>query len=283
MTAALATAEERTFVRRLEADLRRDGRPSAEVMNFGVASASTASELLTWRGVVAEHGPDVVLLAFFNGNDLADNSSRLTRAPRVYFELDGHARLLQGPEPAPTPAAVRWLDRHSRLYTWQKVAFRQLRSAVRSGSAGLEPVQMVFARAGRPDVEHAWRLTGALLGRMRDEVEATGARFGVVVIPCAEQVDDGLWAELARRARGTGIDVDRREPSRRLAAVLEREGIPSLDLAPLFAEAARPEGSADSLYLLGRFHLNDEGHRVVAEAIHRFLTRGEGRPLLQPR
>ena len=283
MTAALATAEERTFVRRLEADLRRDGRSLAEVINFGVASASTASELLTWRRVVAEHGPDVVLLAFFTGNDLADNSSRLTRAPRVYFELDGGGRLLQGPEPAPTPAAVRWLDRHSRLYTWQKVAFRQLRSAVRSGSAGVLPGEMIFAREGHPDVDDAWRVTGALLGRMRDEVEATGARFGVVVIPCAEQVDDALWAELARRARGAGLDVDRREPSRRLATVLERAGIASLDLAPAFAAAARRAGSEGRLYLLGRFHLSDEGHRVAAEAIHRFLTRGAGRPLLEPR
>jgi hypothetical protein len=142
---------------------------------------------------------------------------------------------------------------------------------------------MVFARGGHPDVEHAWKLTGALLGRMRDEVEATGARFGVVVIPCAEQVDDGLWAELAHRARGAGLEVDRLEPSRRLATVLQREGVASLDLAPVFAEVARGAGSAGGLYLLGRFHLSDEGHRVAAEAIHLFLTRGAGRRLLEPR
>ena len=283
MTAALATDEERTFVRRLEAALSRDGRPSVEVMNFGVSSASTASELLTWRSVVAEYAPDLVLLAFFTGNDLADNCSRLTHAPRVYFELDGTGRLQQGPEPTPTPAVVRWLDLNSRLYAWQKVAFRRLRSAVRSGAAGVEPGQMIFARGGHPDVEHAWRVTGALLGRMRDEVEASGARFGVVVIPCAEQVDGALWAELARGARGAGLDVDRQEPSRRLSTLFEREGIASLDLAPVFGAASRRAGSANDLYLLGRFHLSDEGHQVAAEAIHLFLTRGAGRPLLEPR
>ena len=56
---------------------------------------------------------------------------------------------------------------------------------------------------------------------------------------------------------------------------------------PAFAAAARPSGggaaSAESLYLLGRFHLSDEGHRVAAEAIERLLTEGAGRGLVEPR
>jgi hypothetical protein len=86
MTAAVATDAERTFVGRLEAGLEADARRPVEVANFGVASASTGSELVTWRGVVAELRPDLVLLAFFTGNDLADNSRRLTRAARPYFD-----------------------------------------------------------------------------------------------------------------------------------------------------------------------------------------------------
>ncbi len=70
MTAAIATDEERTFVRRLEASLAsREASGPVEVMNFGVASASTGSALVTWRGVAAGYRPDLVLLAFFTGND----------------------------------------------------------------------------------------------------------------------------------------------------------------------------------------------------------------------
>jgi hypothetical protein len=64
-------------------------------------------------------------------------------------------------------------------------------------------------------------------------------------------------------------------------------GIPTVDLAPLLAATARRPGegasSAAELYLLGRFHLGDEGHRVAAEGILRFLTQGTGRGLLEPR
>jgi lysophospholipase L1-like esterase len=287
MTAAVATEEEQTFVRRLQAALAADPRRPVEVANFGVASASTGSELVTWRGVVAEYDPDLVLLAFFTGNDLADNSRRLTSAARPYFDVDGAGRLHQVEDPAPTPVLVRWLDRHSRLYVWQKVAFRRLRALGRYASSGIEPGQRIFVRGSDPAVEHAWRVTEALFVRLRDEVEARGARFAVVVIPCAEQVDDALWRDLARRGRDAGLVLDRGEPSRRLAAVFAREGLAALDLTPAFDEAAArgPLGvaSAAGLYLFGRFHLSDEGHRVAADAILAFLREGDGRRLLTPR
>jgi lysophospholipase L1-like esterase len=287
MTAAIATDEERRFVGRLEAALAAEVAPRpVEVLNFGVSSASTASALVTWREVVAGYVPDLVLLAFFTGNDVGDNSPRLTRAPRVYYDLDADGRLVPGERPPPTPVLVRWLDRHSRLYVWQKVALRRLRGAGRA-SRGLEPAQRIFARVGGPDVEDAWRLTAALLGQLRDEVEAAGARLAVTVIPCAEQVDDELWSDLARRARDAGLELEREGPSRRLAQIAARRGIPLADLAPALAATARHSpgepASAGRLFLLGRFHLSDEGHRVVAEALRRFLTEGEGRGLLQPR
>ena len=285
MTAAIATDEERTFVRLLEASLAsREASGPVEVMNFGVSSASTGSALVTWRGVAASYRPDVVLLAFFTGNDLGDNSPRLTRAPRAYFEVDKAGRLVPGPDPEPTSAFVRWLDRHSRLYVWQKTAFRRLRAARQEALGGIEPGHLIFARDGGPDVEHAWSLTAALLRALRDEVEASGARFGLVVVPCAEQVDDGLWADLEHRAGEAGVDLERGEASRRLEEIGAREGILVVDLTPAFVAAGRGPGrSAASLYLLGRFHLSDAGHRVAAEALHRFLTEGEGRGLLAPR
>ena len=286
MTAAIATDEERRFVSRLEASVATGLAPRpVEVLNFGVSSASTASELVTWRAVVAGYAPDLVLLAFFTGNDLGDNSPRLTRAPRVYFDFDAEGRLVPAEPPPPTPAVVRWLDRNSRLYVWQKVALRRLKGAGRA-SRGVEPGQRIFQRAGGADIDHAWALTTALLRQLRDEVEASGARLAVAVIPCAEQVDDELWSDLVRRARDAGLELEREGPSRRLAQIAAREGIPLVDLAPAFAAAARRSpgepASAARLFLLGRFHLSDEGHRVVAEALHRFLVEGGGRGLLEP-
>ena len=227
MTAGIATEEERRFVSRLASSLAAasPGR-TVEVLNFGVSSASTGSELVTWREVAARYRPDVVLLAFFTGNDLGDNSARLTRAPRVYFDLDGEGRLRQGEDPGdpgPRPLA-RPPQPPLRL---AEGGVPPAPGTTHAAARSIEPGQRIFARDGGPDVEHAWRVTAALLGRLREEVEASGSRFALVVVPCAEQVDDALWAELAVRARGAGLELEREEPSRRLAEICARAGIPA--------------------------------------------------------
>ena len=48
--------------------------------------------------------------------------------------VDEAGRLVPGLEPEPTSALARWLDRHSRLYVWQKAAFRRF-----SIAGGLAP------------------------------------------------------------------------------------------------------------------------------------------------
>ena len=50
-----------------------------EVINFGVTEYSTTQELLTLRYHVWNYNPDIVLLAFFSGNDVSDNSKILTK------------------------------------------------------------------------------------------------------------------------------------------------------------------------------------------------------------
>jgi hypothetical protein len=208
------------------------------------------------------------------GNDFADNSRRLTRAPRIYFDLDPDGTLRQGPAPGAPRALNRWLNHNSRFYVWQKQAFRRLRSSGRAWRGGLEPVQRVFERPDDPDLAHAWALLSALLGRFKAEVEAGGSLFALVVIPSAEQVHDDLWEALVARAGDGGSSLDRERPRRRLAAIAESEGIALLDLTAAFRRAAVGGTSLDeaaSPFLLGRFHLSDEGNRLAAEEVFLFL------------
>ena len=101
----------------------------------------------------------------------------------------------------------------------------------------------------------------------------------MLVIPCAEQVDDQLWEELSRRAIRRGERFEREAPQRRIRAICASSGVPVLSLAESF-RAHSADRAAPGLFLGGRFHLSDEGHRVAAEAVARFLTEGEGRPLI---
>jgi len=276
MISAVATDEDKTLVRRLETSLqRRWPDVPFEVLNFGVSSSSTGQELALYRWRVSAYEPDLVLLAFFVGNDFADNSRRLTRAPRIYFALDdgGKPRLVSAP--AAPGMLTRWLNLHSRFYVWQKRAFRILRGSGHSLSRSLSPVWRVFEPPDRPELAEAWELLAGLLRQFQADVEADRSRFAMVLVPSAHQVHEDLWTELVAEAREAGRDLDRNQPQRLLEQIAGGAGIPLLDLTPVFREAAagQPPDGPTSPYLLGRYHLSEEGNRLAAEALFQFLTR----------
>lgn len=275
MTVAVAVDEDDTFVARLEHSLNAHARPSGtwEALNFGVSSASTGQELVVYKEVAARYRPRVVICAFYVGNDFADNSIRLTRAPRLYFDLDPQDRLtLESKGPGASPVAD-WLDQHSRFYVWQKTAFAALRSQSRDLRRALDPGHRIFETSADPNLEHAWRLTEHLLVAFRDAVEADGAAFVLAVVPSADLVVDEFWGELLERANG--VPVDRELPERRLREIAERHGIRIVAMAGPFRDAMVREPGQE-LFLNRRHHLNEAGHALVARLLEDAVVAASG-------
>ncbi|MFP6745085.1 MAG: SGNH/GDSL hydrolase family protein, partial [Alphaproteobacteria bacterium] len=68
---------------------------SVEVLNFGVSGYGTAQQLITLRSSVLVYEPDLVLLAFYSGNDVGNNNRALDgHADRPYYILDGETLVL---------------------------------------------------------------------------------------------------------------------------------------------------------------------------------------------
>jgi len=80
-TEAIHVPVEQTFWSKLERKLGNceavKGRKNVEVMNFGVQGYGTAQELIMLRKKVWDYSPDIVILAFFIGNDIINNSPQL--------------------------------------------------------------------------------------------------------------------------------------------------------------------------------------------------------------
>lgn len=280
MVAAVATGEDKTLAGRLE-QLLAGSRPDAtwDVMNAGVSSSSTGSELALYREVLSRYSPDLVVLVFWVGNDLADNSLALTRAPRLYFDLDSEGRLRQLPFDFQPSPAVEWLDRTSRLYVWQKSALRQARASLRARGGAVEPVELVFARPEPEAAARAWAITGALLRAFQDETRSRGADLVLVAAPAPVQVYDDLWAELRERAAREGLPLSRHHPEQRLGELCREAGIRFVSLAPAFRDAAPHHDSTrreEQLYYEGRFHWNDAGNALAAASVHDFLESPAG-------
>ena len=95
MTEARQVSIADTFCKQLEK--RLSGRPEfgnlkVEVLNFGIGGYGTDQELLTLRLHVLDFSPDLVMLAFCPGNDVAGNSRQLILNPErkpFYLLRDG--------------------------------------------------------------------------------------------------------------------------------------------------------------------------------------------------
>jgi hypothetical protein len=298
---ALQVPVERTFWKLLErqvaASCPAPASCTVEALDFGVAGYGTAQELLTLRRDVWRFQPDLVLLAFYPGNDVRNNARPLEQDPlRPYFTLDAAGRLMlddafrgtfgyRARQSAAGRAAYAAFD-HLRLLQLAKqgksvvdgwVGAARARSK-EEGAAALQELGLDNAVYWPPrdrDWRDAWRVTEAMLAAMRDDAAAHRTPFGVVVLTTGIQV----YPDERRRdafARQLGV-ADLFYPNRRLAAFGRAAGIPVLDLGPPLAQlAARRHvflhGFANTAP--GEGHWNAAGHQAAAALIAGWLCRG---------
>jgi lysophospholipase L1-like esterase len=233
---------EASFLKRLEVllDLSRPGVPH-EVVNAGIPGYGTWEALQLLRSVGPVYEPDLVVLAFYEGNDYLNNGA----APRRRAVVDGYLTDLPA---GGSGGAVRAAASHSALLTLFDDQWSRLREK----------------RAFRSSVEK----TKALLGEMEALLTAWDVPLVVVFIP---DQDPAAYARPAlarltdRLARGEDVFGQRRE----LADFCHDQGIGFCRLSARFEDvpdAASLRLSPDDA------HLNAEGHRLAAEEIHAWLA-----------
>ncbi len=260
-----------------------------EVLNFGVAGYGTAQELLMLRERAFRYQPDVVVLAFFTGNDVRNNSRELQGSSgRPYFVLEGDELVLD--DRFARKFEVRWRNNpvgraldavllRSKLFALFSAARGALRQhAEASGRAGAPAANElgldaeIYRPPRDPAWQEAWRVSEALIRRMRDEVAARGARFQLVVLSNSIQVNPDA-AERKRFADSLGVD-ELFYPDSRLAAFADEAGIPILLLAPELRRIAEADGRCLHGFEGGTpctGHWNAAGHRAAGERIAQTL------------
>ncbi len=63
-----------------------------EIINFGISEYGTTQQYLTLKNNVWKYNPDIILLAFYSGNDVSDNVKSLSQKKyRPYFLFNGDA------------------------------------------------------------------------------------------------------------------------------------------------------------------------------------------------
>jgi hypothetical protein len=265
-SAGLQVPADKSFPKLLESKLRSEARPgqTIEIWNAAVDGFGTAQELRMFEEQVASFEPNLVLLGLFLANDLGDNvpgsGSRnhylATRCRRPYLGLDLDGSLVEIRDaPSRRSSTLDRLLRRSQLYA---NLFPQADSTPESLSDW-----DVFTGKNADAVAAAWRLTGALIRDLDMRVQMRGARLVVVLMPHEREARP---EPAAQDVQPTKVSFER---AHALAErFLRQERIAYIDLYPrLRAEIA----TGKRPYLDRDMHWNSLGHRIVFEAIWRWL------------
>ncbi len=264
-----------------------------EPINFGVSGYGTAQQLLLLRERAWAFSPDLVLLAFFPGNDVRNNSRVLERdKARPFFVVrdgalaldDSFRQSAEFRKRRPGPLAAL---RDLRLYELT----RKLRARGNDLHAHNAPIAAAlvdgrhFAGLTEPGLDEnvmrapaheawdeAWAITEELIAAVHREVRGRGARFLLVVLssPAAVYPDRAMRE---RYARLIGAD-DLLYPERRLTQLAQRHGFEAVMLGPQMQRRADATGGFLHGFPGGRpgfGHWNKDGHALAAELIGRHL------------
>jgi len=289
-TAGLQVSEAETFPKRLEAQLnQRYPQTKFEVINAGVVGYGTHNQLAYYLHEGYKYQADLVLLAFFTGNDLTDN---------IWYSL---YRLEEG-ELVSVPATKRedssssnssqadsffkkvrsFLYAHSRLYS---VSIELLTFSAIQRAPGLAQllVSLGFVEITQPLVNYgnlyvfrhlpdeAWATSQALLLRLNQEIEAHGSQLLVVILPDETDVDEARRQDILKRYGHLtkAKTVQAPPPTERLAQILQQAGIAYLSLLPALQRGH--QAAQMPLYFRYDGHWTPAGHQIAGQAIFEYL------------
>jgi hypothetical protein len=262
---------ESTFPRLLETELLAV-RPEVEwqTVNAGTPGYGTDQELALLEEVGWAYEPDLVIVAFFVGNDIDDNSiggmsRRSVRSGYLYDEYRAHQKAIQSPVVGPITS---YLALHSRLYVLLRSVFDTVQWA-RGVRVPVPPEHLDPLQTSPPTrFVNGLALTETLLVEMADQAAQHQAGFVVVLIPSAVQVDSELWEKTLTLYGLSVSDYELQRPSQWAGRFSQRTGVRILDLLP----ALQTAGESVPLYFETDTHWNANGHKVAAKEIGRYLT-----------
>lgn len=273
-----------------------------EVLNFGVSGYGTAQELITLRQYVWQYSPDMVLLAFYQGNDVEDNEKKLGGYfPRPFFYLkDG--QLVEDVSFRDSAYFAKSLSAWVQFknYLINRVRLLQLlyytKTVLEERQATQEPEHQVsgdneseegyksslYAEPKTSEWMDAWNVTESLIAQMDYEVKAKGSTFVLVTLSTSIQVHPDV-SKRDHFKEKLGVS-DLFYPDQRLASFAKGKNIHVLNLGQPMYDYVKENNTFLHGFPntdMGTGHWNEAGHELAAELISTYICEdlGEaGRP-----
>lgn len=290
-TAAPAVALEESYPFRLQQDFNKcpamSGR-EVETINLGVMGFGTLQEYLALEKTGWTYDPDLVLLGFYPGNDVQDNSPELAttlRDLRPFLTADGRAIDRVFLQSADYRRRSAWpgswyqvIKAHSRVVQLIAQTRRRGIQAFEGRRTDDSNRPESFAPPRTVAWEAAWLNTERALMMIAQTAKRHNAGFVIATLSDGVQVNPDPGADKPLRDR-LGVR-DLFYPERRLQDFGRAHEIPIIALAPALSRVAQVHhvflhGFANTR--MGEGHWNAAGHqqaaRLIAQQLCEHLTR----------
>ncbi|MER3445435.1 MAG: hypothetical protein C4291_00750 [Candidatus Dadabacteria bacterium] len=303
---------EQTFPYILEERLNSGGSSERfEVINLGVSGFGTAQEYLALKYYGLRYHPDLVILEFFIGNDVVNNSLILeTEKERPFFVLSGGkleelpfkirtSNLAKGEGETKEDVAeqfrIKYLILRYSTRFFPNISY-SLEDRIKQtpwlanllwkmGIVNSKPqlpdksqrdeiplYKYIYAESYSREWEDAWEITKGLILKLANELEAQKIGFLVVVIPNEYEFRSDIWDKiLGAYPQMRSMRLDLRKPEGILSRFFESNGIEYLLLRSEFERYTKETGKDLHFHFAYENHWNADGHALAADLIYKKL------------
>lgn len=280
---ALQVPLEASVARQLQAALDPTGK-KVEVISMGISGFGTAGELLLYERFGRAYAPDIVIVNFYAGNDVRNNSPVLEPGLPPVYAADGSVERIVAPKRPRERGIIGRLLAWSQSYRFirKRIVTQNPRLAATLARFGLLSAKLldrvpsvdgvpvdywVFAKNGGPQAaqwDDAWRHTEQLLQRFRATVERDGARFMMSLATLRERIYPESWsAILGTYPAMQQIEWDLAAPEARVERWCRTHDVSCISLTPVFLS----QKDDARLHWVYDGHWTEAGHALAAKSI----------------
>jgi|TARA_B100001964_G_scaffold79653_1_gene89951 hypothetical protein len=293
---------EKTFWFLMENELNfcKQNKKKIEVINFGVTEYSTAQQLLTLRHHVWDYEPDIILLAFFSGNDISDNSKILSNKNyRPFFVYKNNDLVLDNSFRTSksylllkswTGQVIVKLTDYSRIAQFLKEIYikQHLKKQRNNRNKEIDNKENSLNEPGisynqiynpiQKKWKEAWLITESIIKLMNEEVKENGSKFFVATLSAPAQVhpDPSFRESFIKELDNNDLFY----PDKRIKKLGKKEGFLVINLAKEmkdYAEKNKIFLHGFSNNIMGEGHWNIVGHKIASQIISKKMCKSLAR------
>lgn len=275
-TFGMGVREEDIYTEILEKKLNAStpGGLNHEVINTGTIGYTIDNQYLLLKEKGLELDPDVVILAFFAGNDITelrrhkwetDERGIPYKLTDMEHYVDDENRLRYRGEDEPLSYFLHFLNKRWIILQKKLGIYRHPDDEpTLTWPAFLEPDDP----HGDPRLPKFWNQYELLLAEMKNLLDEKGIKFVVVSIPMDVQVSKKYWGKHVQMYFDEEAYLKNR-PQKKLENLTDKYSIDLIDLLPYFREA--DDENVWFYYEREDPHWTPEGHKFTADIIYKNL------------